>query len=241
MVLTGLTIFWFFVAPAFILFAVIVIYIMNRLSYNIPVVIFRYVGNKGRPMFGLAKAKKWTLKGVTRLKVRGYKMAIRDFRAENYYPVYGMPRAKFGGLVLWEYEDGMLTPNLPKHVELSKEEQARFDAIMIQLQAFQAIPFEFDEKLHEGLKLKAVDDVDIDFMIAEHARIDSQYTGGIWGFLDKYGGMIILLIISVIILVSVVTFFQKAPELAKACADAAVQNSQTLLEKASQYIQRPPA
>jgi uncharacterized protein YggT (Ycf19 family) len=202
-----------------VLLLLLLIFIMWYVSYNIPVTVLRFVGNKGRPLLIHTKAKKKAFKGVTRLKIRGYKMDIRDFKQDNYYPAR---RGKYGALLLFEFEDGYLTPTLPKKIDLSAEEKARLNELLDEVHNLGAGKFQFDHELHADLVLKAVDDVDVDFMIQEYARINDQYPGG-WGeFFQKFGGHLIVAFIAIIMLVMVIVFFNKAPELATACANAAV-------------------
>ena len=146
-------------------------------TYNIPVTILRFTGNKGRPLLLQTTAKKRFIHGVPRLKVRGYRDDFRDYLSENYYP---SPRGKYGGLVLWEFEDKLLTPAIPRKVErkFSKEDRAAVNRMIMKLNSLTGVNFEYDQFLHHELKLKTVDDVDTEFMLQDQARLDSQYAGG---------------------------------------------------------------
>ena len=190
------------------------------LSYNIPVVVLRYTGNKGRPLMMIKKAKKVFRQGVPKLNVRGYKQLVSDFKNENYYPSI---RGPYGGLILWEFEDGMLTPVIPKKMlkQLSKEDKERIEKVLVEVRSGLVVPFEFDDQLHKQLKLKAVDDVDVEAMLQEKKRIDGQYSGGFKDFLMKYGGHITVIIIAVLMLVGVIIWFQNMPEFAAQCYGAA--------------------
>lgn len=215
---------------------VCVLTIIIVLSYNIPVTILRFTGNKERPLLFHRKAKKFFRSGVPMLKVRGYKGVIRDYLSENYYPT---PKGKYGALLLWEFEDGLLTPAIPAKVykNLSKEEQAELEITMKQLQDMGVVKFNFDEQMYHKLMLKVVDDVDVEFNIEQNVRIDGQYTGGFRDFLNKYTGHIVVVIMGFILLTGLIVFLDKMPELAAQCygaADAAVRSS--LLERAAENI-----
>lgn len=200
-------------------------------TYNIPVAILRFTGNKGRPMLILTKGKKIFKHGVPRLKVRGFKEEFRDYLSENYYPT---GRGKFGGLVLWEFEDGLLTPSIPRHIErkLSKDDRDAVNRMLVKLNKLTGVSFEYDKFLHHELKLKAVDDVDTEFMLQDQARIDGQYSGGWRDFLAKYAGHATIIIIAILLLVGLVLWFDKMPEFAAQCYGAASNAvEQSLLER----------
>ena len=201
-------------------------------TYSIPVAILRFTGNKGRPTLFLTKAKKVIKNGVPRLKVRGYKDEFRDYLSENYYPTV---RGKWGGLVLWEFEDQLLTPAIPKKIErkLSKDDRAAINRMLMKLNKLTGVSFEFDKYLFHELKLKAVDDVDVEFLLQDQARIDSQYAGGWREFLSKYAGHATIIIIAMLMLVGVVIWFDKMPEFAAQCYGAAQSIAeQSLLDRA---------
>jgi len=189
-------------------------------SYNIPVTILRFTGNKGRPLIIHTKAKKHFVRGVPRLRVRGYKDDFRDYLSENYYP---SPRGKYGGLVLWEFEDKLLTPSIPRKVErkLSKEDRAAINRMLMKLNKLTGVNFEYDQFLHHELKLKAVDDVDNEFMLQDSARIDSQYAGGWREFLMRYAGHATIIVIAILLLVGIIIWLDKMPEFAAQCYGAA--------------------
>lgn len=205
-------------------------------SYNIPIAILRFTGNKGRPMLVLTKGKKVFRHGVPRLKVRGFRDEFRDYLSENYYPT---GRGKWGGLVLWEFEDGLLTPSIPRKVErkLSKEDREAVNRMLVKLNKLTGVSFEYDDYLHHELKLKAVDDVDTEFMLQDQARIDGQYSGGWRDFLTKYAGHATIIIIAMLMLVGVVIWFDKMPEFASQCFGVAQQAvQQGLLERGAEAI-----
>ena len=111
---------------------------------------------------------------------------------------------------------------------------------MKRLQTFQSVGFHFDQGLHEELKLKAVDDVDVDFMLQEYARIGSQYVSGLGEFFMKYGGHLSLAVVSIALLIGVILFFQKAPDIAASCAQAGVKGSETLIKEIASQVNTPP-
>lgn len=206
-----------------------------RKAWNIPVIILRFVGNKGRPLLVIKKAKKYVEAGVPKLLVQGYKLPIRDFQQKNYYPTVGGAK---GGLILWEYEDGMLTPALlHKGDPLTTEEEAALKVV----NDLKTVRFSYDPELWKSLKLKAVDDVDIEFMLQELSRVDKQYRGGLSSFLIQHGHIIGWLILGVILLVIVVLGLKAAPDIFAQCANAATGAvKQTLLESAANAVV-PPA
>lgn len=199
----------------------IVIFIaVSYMSYNIPVTILRFMGNKERPTIIHARARKKINHGVPRLKVRGYKTEIRDFLSENYYPTV---KGKYGGLILWEFEDGMLTPTIPVKVErqLTEEQHKAVSEAFRKVQALQAVKFKYDPWLHNQLKQKAVDDVDVEFLLQEVERVDSQYASGWRDFLSKYAAQITIGIVAILLLVGWVVWLDKAPNMMAQCASAA--------------------
>lgn len=212
--------------------AIFVILILK--SYNIPIAILRFTGNKGRPMLILTRGKKVFRHGVPRLKVRGFKDEFRDYLSENYYPT---GRGKWGGLVLWEFEDGLLTPSIPRPVErkMTKEDREAVNRMLQKLNKLTGVSFEYDQYLHHELKLKAVDDVDTEFMLQDQARIDGQYSGGWRDFLAKYAGHATIIIIAMLLLVGLVLWFDKMPEFASQCYGAAQQAvEQNLIQRAAE-------
>lgn len=201
-------------------------------GWNINVTILRFTGNKGRPMLIHRKAKKQIALGIPKLFVRGYKTPVRDFKQEYYYPSDKGPR---GALLLWEYEDGMLTPCIPKlkKGDLTPEQEQAIEIV----QGLKNVRFRFDPDMFRQLQLQAVDDVDIEFMLQEFARIDTQYTGGIWDFLKSHGHIIGWLILGVILLVIVIVGLKQAPEIAAQCAGAARQAAESsMMERAAAAV-----
>lgn len=214
------------------------IYLYYRMVWNIPVTLLRFVGNKGRPTMIHRRAKKVIHKGIPRLYVQGYKDPVRDYLSENYYPTI---RGKFGGLILWEFEDGLLAPALSqKEVKaLGKEEKMEYEAAMSYFKG-KPVTFEFDKQLYHDLKLKVVDDVDQEFMLQEMYRVDQQYAGGWKDFFLKYGGHMTVIIMGLILLTGVVVGLDKAPEFAAQCAATAQEVArQTWLEATAANVAPP--
>lgn len=207
------------------------LFIINK-SYNIPITILRYAGGKERPIMIATRGKKRIKHGVPRLVVKGYKEEVRDYLSQNYYPTV---RGKYGGLILWEFEDGMLTPALPKKVarKLTPEQQKLLRSAFEQVCAATKVNFDFDQVLHNELRLKAVDDVDVEFMLQDHERIDTQYTGGWKDFIMKYGSHMTLILLAILMLAGVAIWFDKMPEFAAQCYGAARQAvEQNIIDKA---------
>jgi len=205
-------IFLIFIALEMLFGAVLVFFYF---TWNIPVTLLRFTGDKGRPLLTHTKARKTLKNGVPTLFVKGYKDPIRDYLAENYYPTM---RGKFGGLILWEFEDGLLTPALPEKTikTLSKEEQEKYK-IATDFYRNKAVSFNFDEQLYKDLKLKVVDDVDQEFMLQEQYRLEKQYSGGWRDFIERFGGTLATVLVVVLVLVIV----SKFPEYATTCAEVA--------------------
>lgn len=211
---------WVLIILIFLILCIGALIIFWIFSWNIPVVVLRFVGNKGRPTLIVTKGKKRFRAGVPRLFVKGYKKPIRDFQADFYYPT---TRGKFGGLILWEFEDDYLTPCIPSRVErkLSIEQKRVIAEANRILAGFNVIGFAYNEKTHFDLKVKAIDDVDIEFMIEEIARVAQQYMGGLREFLMKYAGHIVVLIVAICLMVGFIVWLDKSPEFAARCAATA--------------------
>ena len=197
-----------------------VFFVWHFKSYNIPVTILRYVGGKERPLMIATRAKKLFSHGVPRLFVKGYKDPIRDYLSKNYFPTV---RGKYGGLILWEFEDGLLTPCAPirKPKKMSAEAYEQLKKATAIIAKHHRIPFEYEDNLHNELRLKAVDDVDIEFNLQEQSRVNGQYAGGWRDFLEKYASHAAIIIIAILMLVAVIIVLDKLPGLAAQCANAA--------------------
>lgn len=90
----------------------LLIYFWWKSRYKIPVVILRFVGDKRRPMILIRYARRvGSQDGTGKLVIRKYKRQVRDFNAQYYYPAEKSP---LGGLVLWEFKRGWLTPAVPE-------------------------------------------------------------------------------------------------------------------------------
>lgn len=209
-------------------------------SFNIPVIVLRFVGGKDRPMMFLTKAKKRIENGVPRLLVRGYKTPIRDYLSENYYPTQ---RGKYGGLILWEFEDGLLTPSVPVKTlrGLSDEHRATAEKALAIVSKLNNVQFSFDDKLHKQLKLKAVDDVDVEFMLQEVMRVNEQYSGGWRDFVNKHAGSIAVVMIMICLVVIVALVLKEMPELMSRCASAAADAAQSNMLRDAAAAAAPPA
>lgn len=215
------------------------LYIANR-KFNIPIAVMRLTGNKQRPTLFLTRAKKVFRNGVPHLIVKGYKDHFRDYLSENYYPTIN---GKYGGLILWEFEDQLLTPVIPTKVERqwSDAQKREVNSLLQKINSLTGVSFSYDKFLHHELKLKAVDDVDNEFMLQENSRVDGQYAGGWRDFLLKYSGHVTVIIIAMLLLVGVILWMKNMPEFAATCYGAAQNAVQSgLLEQAAQAA-APPA
>lgn len=238
------------VSALFIFQAILVVWLFEHLiagaffwyhkSFNIPIAILRFTGNKERPLLVLTKGKKRVLNGVPRLIIRGYKGFVRDYLSENYYPCV---RGKYGGLILWEFEDGMLTPSIPikKLRKMTRENAALVSSLLEKLGQFSTVKFEYDEQLHKELKLKAVDDVDVEFMLQEAMRVEGQYSGGLQDFLNKYAGHIAVVMVMLALVVIVALVLKEMPEMMAECANAARGVVQDSILKQAAAAAAPPA
>lgn len=205
------------------------VFIIIQKSWNIPVVVFKLVGDKRRPTLDLSRKAKIVVEAGTRkLKIRGTPQfwEMRNFKAENYYQTtMGRP-----ALVLYEFAKDCYTPMRPSlwRRVLGKKSDGKQE---VSIPVMVPVDMEFKEEELNELLLRAVDDFDPDFIVRNFSRIDSQYTGGWRAFLKEYGWIIGWLLLFCIVLVGLVLFFQKAPQLAAACAQAAVENSKNFIQK----------
>lgn len=237
----------FIVGLIVLLLVVIAVTIFMLLQWNIPVVILRYQGDKRRPQITITKGRKTRQQGVNRLYVKGYKMPVADFKAENYYPA---KKSKHGGLLLWEPKPGILTPVLPtlrkKELEkLDSQELEKYNKIRELYKELggrhlvKPIEFDFDDTIYYKLLLKAVDDVDIDFLLQQYDRIDNQYTTGWRDFLAKHASHIVIMFVMICLLTGFIVWLKESPELMAKCASAAQEQSTLVFERFSERI-RPP-
>ena len=195
--------------------------------WNIPVVIMKFTGDKRRPTMAFTRARKQYTLGRNRLWVKGYRLPLRDFKSENYFPALG---SKEGGLVLWEFKKGWLTPVKPSLKGLPAEERERvialdkkFQEIREEFQGVRSADFEYNEELYENLVLKAIDDIDVEWFLRQQERIDAQYTGGWREFLQKYGGHLIIGLVAVCMLVGWIVWLKEAPSQSGQCIQAGVE------------------
>lgn len=203
-------------------------YFLYRLRYNIPVTVLRFMGNKGRPTIFPTKAKKLVIGGVPHLYIRGYKDPIRDPRSENYYPAV---RGKWGALLLYELEDGWLTPVKPAWKEMSHDEKNEVQRACKVLNTSQIVEFEFDPETYKKLKLTIVDDVDADFFIDNLARQKTQYANA-WERLQAFVMPATFLILGVLALVAWIMWVQEDPaNAAQQCVQAFPDMCRAIIEK----------
>jgi hypothetical protein len=221
----------------FVFLLVSILFFVSWVSWNIPVTILRYTGGKERPMLLHKKAKKRIIKGVPYLWVRGYKMPVRDFKAEHYYPAF---KAKWGGLILWEFEDGWLTPVGPRKQGLTKDEEALVRTALSTMNDVRPVKFEFNPEMHTKLKLKIVDDVDAQFFVDNLERQERQYTSGFWEWLNRHSTSVLAVMIVCLVLVGFIVWLQKSPEMMAQCAGVAKQTIIEGLAEQSKQALLPP-
>jgi hypothetical protein len=224
----------FIIAGVVFGFLVLIVFMVLILrGWTIPVVVFRIVGDKRRPVLDLTKrAKIINQHGVKKLKIRGtpHLWELKNFQAENYYMSVNGKQA----LVLLEFAKDCYTPIRPTLIKriFGGEELKELRKLPVLV----PVEMELGEGVMNDLLLKAVDDFDPDFIVRNFARIESQYSGGWRQFLKEFGWIIGWILLFTLALVGMVLFFQKAPELAAACAQAGVATTKSVLAKAAGTI-----
>jgi hypothetical protein len=207
-----------FIWEHLIALVVTAIVIFLKFRWKIPVVILRYTGDKRRPTMIVTKARN---AGNGRLIVKGYKLPVRNFKSENYYP---SAKGAHGALLVWEFKRGWLTPIIPKKVlmKLSEDDRVAIENALNFLQQKSMVKFEFNEELYAKLMVEAIDDVDAEFFLRQLERQGQQYTGGLRDFLMKHGGAIAIVIVSFVILTGYIIYLDKVPSLSGQCIEAGV-------------------
>lgn len=178
-----------------------------RMSWNIPVVVLRFTGDKRRPMLIQKKGRKKIINGIPHLWVKGYARPFRDYLAENYYP---SPRTKDGGLILFEFEDGWLAPLRPAWRKLSSEQREQVEQVWAQVREMRDVKFDYDKSVHDALKLQIVDDVDADFFLQQQLRIQNQYSGP-WGWLKENAGIMLTALVIICMTVGFIMWLKENP------------------------------
>lgn len=227
-------VFWAVAGVLTLLFSVVGLVIWSIWLYNIPVTILKYTGDKRRPMMIHRKARKKIVNGVVNLWVRGYRTPVRDFLSHNYYP---SPKTKHGGLLLFEFEDGNLTPLRPtlNDKRYAPEQLAKIKDIWHYLQEGRVVDFDFSDDMLKQLRLKIVDDVDADFFVQNLARQHKQYQSSF----DRFMAVLpwgVLTFIFLCILVGWIMWIKENPTNA---AQACVSNIKPLLEQAANRVVPP--
>lgn len=211
------------------------IYLWWKKSYNIPIIILRFVGEKGRPTMLMRWGKRvGTAQGSGRLKIRKYKRELRDFKAEYYFPA---EKAPLGGLILWEFKRGWLTPAVPNMTDVPEEHRANCEKIMEQLSKAGIVNFNFDPDMFKKLSLKIIDDVDVEWFLREQQRIDGQYTSGWRAFLDKYGSHLTIIVIAMLLFAGYVVYLKEVPSVSAQCISGGVEAAhKTYLEDLAKKV-----
>lgn len=223
------------VNPLLVLLGIIVfenlclgIFYWHFTSYDIPVTVLRFMGNKQRPALFHRRAKKRMVKGVPRLFVKGYKGSIRDYLSKNYYPSI---KGKYGALAVWELEDGVITPVIPTKVKLSKEQARLIDEAARTLQTHKCVSFAYDDRMHYQIAFKIVDDVDVEFGLQEYLRVDNQYRTGFREFLHQFAIPITFVLLGCLALAGWVVWLKEQPNLAAQCLSAGKSGMTELLKQ----------
>jgi len=165
----------------FIALVTVAIILIMRNRWKIPVIVLRYTGDKRRPVVIITKARRES----GGLRIKGYKIAVRNYDSENYYP---SAKGTLGALILWEFKRGWLTPSIPKKtlMKLSEEQRAQIETALAYLEEKSVVKFEFNEEMYAHLMLESIDDVDAEYFLTQLQRQAMQYTGGLKDFLMKH-------------------------------------------------------
>lgn len=213
----------------FSIVAIAVIFFFIQRSWNIPVIVFKLVGDRQRPVLDLTRKGKIIVEsGVRKLKIRGTPMLweMRNFKPDNYYTTT-MGKA---ALVLYEFHKDCYTPMRPSLWARLLGKKI-VDKNEVRVPVFVPVGMDLKNEDIDQLMLKAIDDFDPDFIVRNFSRIDNQYTGGWRAFLKEYGWILGWVLLFVIALVAIILFFQKSPEMAAACANAALENGENLIKR----------
>ena len=197
-----------------------IIYHFVQRSWNIPVVIFRYTGDKRRPSLRFTKAKLKVVQKIPKLFIKGYEYSFKNFKSNNYYPAAKSP---LGALVLWEFKPGWLTPTLPSVDSLPEDMREEAERLFSELRERTTVDFEYDDSAYERLVLKAVDDVDAEWHVTQIARINDQYVSGWRDFMNKYGGHVIVFFIALCLLVGWIVWLKESPDWVNKCISTGVE------------------
>lgn len=208
-----------FVIENILLLLTITVWILLKMSWNIDVAILRFVGDKRRPTLVIKKARKRKVGASVSLFVKGYKNPIKDFKAEYFYP---SAKGQFGGLVLFEFKTGWLTPCVPESRRLNDDLKARIKSFRSELNSTGVVNFEFDEEMYKTLTIRAIDDTDAEWNLRQQQRIEAQYQGGWRDFLYKYAGHIAIVIVALLLLVGFIIYMKEVPSLSGQCIGAGV-------------------
>lgn len=214
------TILLFFLVEHFLVMVGFLIWFLIRRRWNIPVVILKYTGDKRRPMLALRRGKRQREKNVLGIYIKGYRFPVKNFKGENWYPAENSP---IGGLVLWEFRPGWLTPALPSMMDLPEELRPQAQQLHAYLQSKHIVDFAYDNDLYSKLMFKAVDDIDVEWYVNMIDRLKDQYVSGWREFLSKYGGHLLLVVLGMFMLVGFIVWLEKSPDLAGQCISAGVE------------------
>lgn len=263
-------------AGVFLVFVLIIVFwLFIRRSWNISVVIFRWKGDKRRPVIDLSKkAKLVNQGGVQYLRIKGIPVEymFKNFKSENYHTQMNGKSA----LLLWEFSANMFAPLTTRTIgEIriqSETMERRADGTSTMkvkdlptlipvkhpgfAQRFRGdttrategsllteMDFRFDETVFKKLELLALDDLDMEFTIRNVTRVSSQYSSSWKEWLAQHGYLVGWMMFAAVVIVAIVLFYMKAPDLFAACAqrafDAGKQSG--ILQKATQAVTGAPA
>ena len=219
--------------PYGVIFISLLIMVYQMATWKIPVTVFRFTGDKRRPLLIHTKGRKYQRHGVTELKIKGYKDPVRDFKNENYYP---SPKKKFGALALFEFEDAQLTPVLPSLEELKNNPDYK-TAVEVIKNLTATVGFNFDPRVYHQLRLNMVDDTDKDFEVQNLARQHVQYRTAF----DKFMAILPYGIIGFSMMIMLIGFILWLKEDPANSARSCVNAMKPLLERAAEAVVPPPA
>jgi hypothetical protein len=199
---------------------VIGIIMLIKRRWKIDVTIYRFSGDKRRPITIHRKARYEQNGNAHKLWIKGYKFPIKEFNKEYYYPG---EKGAYGSLSLFEFKPGWLTPVLPEMKNLPPELKQQASELFATLRNQGIVNFEFDPAMYDSLMLKAIDDTDAEWQLQQQQRIDITYSGGWKDFFKQNGGWIVLAIIAVCLLVGWIVWIKESPDWLNQCISAGVE------------------
>lgn len=212
-----------------ILFLIRLIYLN---SFNVPVIILRYQGDRRRPLLIIKRARISKQNGITFLRVIGYKTPLVVPNGDRFYPTIKSPH---GALVAFEPKSGVLDWCIPKKIKISKEEAKEIDQALKQLHKYKWAEFHISKEEYDKLKLTPVSEVSKHWYLSTIRRQAHQYATGWRDFFARYGGHMLVALVAILMFSGFVVWLNKAPEQAGQCIQAGVEAAKnTYLQEVAQ-------